>query len=119
MRVSRIDQNSATPIDTFQRFTHVHPMYSENNDVALGRLLSSPRDGAWTKISDKMSQGLRTSGIGHNYSVTSVYQVMAERTSYIPGSYKSYLHDQSPFIGWKLPKSMTSPTTHGMGGFDE
>jgi hypothetical protein len=56
MRVSRIDQNSATPIDTFQRFTHVHPMYSENNDVALGRLILGLRDGAGAEIVYKISQ---------------------------------------------------------------
>jgi len=84
MRVGRIDQNSATPIDTFQRFTHVHPMDSENNDVALGRLLPGPRDGAWTKISDKTSQCRRTAGIGYNYGVTSIYQVTAERAVTVP-----------------------------------
>jgi hypothetical protein len=55
MRVRRIDQNSATPIDTFQCFRHVHPMDSKNNDVALGRLLPGDRDGARTEISDKIS----------------------------------------------------------------
>jgi hypothetical protein len=70
MRVSRIYQNPATPIDAFQRFTHFDPMYSENNDVALGCLFPSPGDGAWTKISDKMSQCLWTSGIGYNYGMT-------------------------------------------------
>jgi hypothetical protein len=61
MRVCRVDQDAASLNDTFQRFRHVHPMCNENNDVALDRLLAGPRDGAWTKISDKMSQCLRTS----------------------------------------------------------
>src|SRR5580658_7346203 len=104
MRVSRIDQNSATPIDAFQRFAHVHPMYSENNDVALGRLFLGPRDGAGTKISDKISQCLRTSGIRYNYGVTRVYQVTAKRACYVPGSQKTYFHNLPPtdfatFIG--------------------
>ncbi len=88
MRVGRIDQNSATPIDAFQRFRHVHPRCSENNDVALGRLLPGPRDGAWTKISDEISQCLRTSGIGYNYGMTSGYQMAAERARYVTGTYK-------------------------------
>ena len=98
MRVRRIDQNPATPIDTFQCFMHVHPMDSENNGVALDRLLPGTCDGAGAEIGDEISQCLRTSGIGHNYSVTSVYQVMTERTSYIPGAYESYFHNLSPFI---------------------
>ena len=86
MRVSRIDQNSATPIDAFQRFAHFHPMYSENNHVALSRLLPGPRKGARTEISDEISQCLRTSGIGYNYGVARVYQVTAECACYVPGS---------------------------------
>jgi hypothetical protein len=66
MRVRRIDLKSATPIDSFQHFWHVHPIRSENNDIALGRLLPGPRDGAWAKIGDKISQCLRASGIGHD-----------------------------------------------------
>jgi hypothetical protein len=93
MRVRRIDQNSVTPIDTFQRFPHVHPMYSENNDVALGRLLPGPRDGARVEISDKTSQRRRPSGIGYNYGVTSIYQMAAERACYATGAYESYFHD--------------------------
>jgi len=62
MRFRRVDQNSATPIDAFQRLTHFHAMYSENNDVALGCLFPGPSDGAGTKISDKMSQCRRTVG---------------------------------------------------------
>jgi hypothetical protein len=87
MRVRRIDQNSATPIDTFQRFPHVHPMYSENNDVALGRLLPGPRDGARAEISGKTSQRRRPSGIGYNYGVTSICQMAAERACYATGAY--------------------------------
>ena len=36
MRICRIDQNSATLIDTFQRFRHVHPIDGKDNDIALG-----------------------------------------------------------------------------------
>jgi hypothetical protein len=61
-------------------------MYSENNDVAFGRLFPGPRDGAWTKINDKMSQCVWTSGIGYNYGMTSGYQVTADRACYVPGS---------------------------------
>jgi hypothetical protein len=86
VRVSRIDQDPATPIDTFQHFRHFHPMDSENNGVALGRLFHGPRDGARTEISDKISQCVWTSGIGHNYSMTSGYQVTADGTCYVPGS---------------------------------
>ena len=91
MCVRRIDQNSATPIDTFQRFTHLHPMYRENNEVALGRLFLAPRDGAGAEIGDEISQCRRTSGIGYNYGVTSVYQMAAERAGYSTGTYKSYV----------------------------
>ena len=83
MRVCRIDQNSAAPIDTFQRFRHVHPMYSENNDIAFGCLLLRPCDGAWTEIGDKISQCLRTSGIGYNDGMTSGYQVTTERACHV------------------------------------
>jgi hypothetical protein len=96
VRVSRIDQDPATPIDTLQRLVHVHPMYSENNHVALGRLLLGPRDGARTEISDKISQRLRTSGIRYNYGVTSVYQVTAECACYVPGAQKTYFHNPPP-----------------------
>ena len=70
MRIGGIDQNSPTPINTLQSFKHVHPVRSENNDVALGCLLPGPRDGAWTKISDKISQCLRTSRIGYDNGMT-------------------------------------------------
>jgi hypothetical protein len=80
-------------------------MYRENNHVALGRLFPGPRNGAGTKISDKISQCLRTSGIRYNYGVARVYQVTAKRACNVPGSYKSYFHDQSPFFGWNCQKA--------------
>ena len=52
-------------------------MGGENDDVALGRLLLCPCAGAWAEVSDKLSQCLRTSGIGYHYCMTSDYQ-MAE-----------------------------------------
>ena len=61
-------------------------MDSENNDVALGRLLPGSCEGAWTEIGDEISQCRRTSRIGYNYGVTGVYQVTAERACYVPGS---------------------------------
>ena len=73
MRVRRIDQNSATPIDAFQGFRHLYSMRSENDDVALGRLLPGPCDGARTEFGDKISQCRRTPGIGYYYGVTRVY----------------------------------------------
>jgi hypothetical protein len=100
MCVRRIDQNSATPIDTLQRFRHVHPICRENNDVARSRLLPGPGDGAWTNISDKISQCLRTSGIGYDHGMTSADQMAAERTRYSTGAYKTYSHDRSPVFGW-------------------
>jgi hypothetical protein len=71
-------------------------MDSENNDVALGRLFRGSCDGAWTEIGDEISQCLRTSGIGYNYGMTSVYQVTAERACYVPGSQKTYFHNPPP-----------------------
>src|SRR5580692_9654189 len=71
MCVRRIDQDASSPINTLECVSYTHPMSGENNDVALGRLIPGPRDGAWTEISDKLSQCLRTSGIGYNYAVTS------------------------------------------------
>jgi len=88
MNPSRCDQNSAAPIDTFQRFTHFHPMHSENNHVALGCLLPGPCDGTWTEIGDKISQCRRASGIGYNYGVTSLYQMEAERRVTLPAPIK-------------------------------
>ena len=58
-------------------------MRGKNNDVALGCLLLRPSDGAWTEISDKISQCLRTSGIGYDDGVTSRYQMTAKRASYV------------------------------------
>jgi hypothetical protein len=92
MRVRRIDQDSATPIYIFQRFTNVHPMYSENDDVALGRLLFRPGNRAWTEIGDKLGQCLRAPGIGYNYGMTSDYQMAAECSRNAAGTYKSYFH---------------------------
>jgi hypothetical protein len=60
MRVSRIDQNSAMPIDTFQRFRHFHPIRGENNDLTLGSQLFSAGDCARTQINDKISQFIST-----------------------------------------------------------
>jgi hypothetical protein len=108
MRVRRIDQNSAVPVDAFQRFRHVHPMCSENNNVAVSRLLLGPRDGAWTKIRDKIGQCLWTSGIGYNYCMTSGYQMAAECTRHGAGAYKSYFHNHSPFFGWACDKARPS-----------
>src|SRR5580693_1111220 len=96
MRVRRVDQNAAAPVDTFQRFRHLYPMCSKNNDVTFGRLLFCAGDGAWTKAGDKISQCLRTSGIGYDDGVTSVDQVTTECACHVPGSNKSYFHDQSP-----------------------
>jgi hypothetical protein len=105
MRVRCIDQNAAVPIDPFQRFTHVDPMYSENNDVALDRLLPGSRDGAWTKVSDKSSQCLRTSGVGHDHVMTSGDEMTAECTRYLTGTNKTYFHDQSLFCGWNCERA--------------
>jgi hypothetical protein len=74
-------------------------MCGKNDDVALGSLLFRSGDCARTEISDKISQRLRTSGIGYNYGVTSIYQMAAEGTRYVAGTYKPYFHDQSPFFG--------------------
>jgi hypothetical protein len=68
-------------------------MYSEYSDVALGRLLPGPRDGAWTEVGNKLSQRLWTSRIGYNNGMTSGYQMAAERTRYLTGTYKPYFHD--------------------------
>ena len=93
MRVSRIDQDSAAPINPFQRLRDVHPICSKNNDVALGRLLFRASDGAWAKISDKFSQRLRTSGVGCDYGVTGVNQMAARSYPLRYGTYKTQFHD--------------------------
>ena len=118
MRVRRVNQNSAAPIDSFQRCRYIHSMGSENNDVAFGRLLLRPGDGAWTEIGDKICQCLRTSGVGHNDVVPSVYQMTAECASDIPRSYKSYFHDSPPgSVGLakkhELTFVVTAPKTNG------
>jgi hypothetical protein len=71
-------------------------MDSENNGVALGRLLRCSCDGALTEIGDEISQCRRTSRIAYNYGVTSVYQVTAERACYVSGSQKTYSHNPPP-----------------------
>ena len=53
MCVRRIDQNSATPIDTFQRFIHVQPFSSQNNNFTFGGLLFRAGNCVGTEISDK------------------------------------------------------------------
>jgi hypothetical protein len=68
-------------------------MDGENNDVALGRLLPGPCDGARTEIGDEIGQCRRTPGIGYNYGVTSVYQMAANRTRYVTSTYKPYFYD--------------------------
>jgi hypothetical protein len=47
-----------------------NPLCSGNNDIALGCLFLRPGDGAWAEIGDKLSQCLRTSGVGYNHFVT-------------------------------------------------
>src|ERR1700679_3817610 len=106
MCVRSIDQDAASPINALESVSDSAPMYGENDDVALDCLLLRAGDGAWTEISDKISQCLRTSGIGYNDGVTSVEQVTAERTCYGPCSNKSYFHDESPF---RLELRMSSP----------
>src|SRR5580692_9425403 len=71
MCVRRIDQDAASPINTLESVSYTDPMCGKNDDVALGSLLFHSGDGAWTKISDKISQCFRTSGIGYNYCMTS------------------------------------------------
>ena len=63
MCVRRIDQDAASPINTLESVSYTDPMRSKNDDVAFGCLLLRPGDGAWTEISDKISQCLRTSGV--------------------------------------------------------
>jgi hypothetical protein len=99
MCVRRIDQDAASPINALESVSHTDPMCGKNDDVALGSLLFRSGDCARTEISDKISQRLRTSGIGYNYGVTSIYQMAAEGTRYVAGTYKPYFHDQSPFFG--------------------
>lgn len=66
MSVCGIDQNSAAPIDTFQRIGHVHPICSENNHVAFSCLLLCPCTGVRAKIGDKIRKCLWPSGIGYD-----------------------------------------------------
>ena len=108
MRVRRIDQNSATPIDAFQRFRHVHPMYSENNDVARGRLLPGPCDGARTMFSHKICQCLRTPGIRYKDGMTSGDQMAAESACYGTASIKPAFINRLPFSGWTRKRECTS-----------
>jgi hypothetical protein len=98
MCVRRIDQDAASPINPLESVTHIYPMRGENDYVAGGSLLLRPSDRVWTKISDKISQCLRTSGIGYNHGMTSGYQMAAKRTCNGTGAYKPYSHDQSPFF---------------------
>ena len=96
MRVRRVDQDATSPIDTLQCFRHLRPMCSENDDIAFGCLLLRGCNGARAESGDKISQGLRTSGIGYNHGVTSVYQVTSEGTCYVSRSYKSYFQNSPP-----------------------
>jgi hypothetical protein len=97
MCVRGIDQDAASPINAQESIGYSDPVRGKNDDVALGCLLLRAGAGAWTEISDKISQCLRTSGIGYNDGVTSVDQVTTESTRYFTSTYKSYFHDESPF----------------------
>jgi hypothetical protein len=63
MCVRRIDQDAASPINTLESVSYTDPMRGKNDDVAFGCLMLRPGDGAWTEISDKISECLRTSGV--------------------------------------------------------
>src|SRR5215471_9276037 len=95
MRVCRVDEDASSPINTFQCFRHIHPMCSENDDVAFGRLPLRPCDGAWREVADKIRQGFRTSRIRYDDGVTSGDEMPTQCASYLAGSYKSYFHDPS------------------------
>src|SRR5580658_10793165 len=97
MCVRSIDQDAVSPINALECVDYSDPMRGKNDDVALGCLLLRAGDRAWTEISDKISQRLRTSGIGYDDGVTSVDQVTAESTCYFTSAYKPYFHDESPF----------------------
>src|ERR1700734_1010932 len=97
MCVRSIDQDAASPVNALESVSSSAPMYGENNYIALCCLLLRAGDGAWTEISNKFSQCLRTSGIGYNDGVTSVDQVTTESTSYFTSTYEPYFHDESPF----------------------
>jgi hypothetical protein len=77
---------------------NVYPFRSENNDFALRCLFFGPRGGIWTKIGHEITQRLRASGVGYDYGMTGVYQMAAERASYVTRTYKSYFHNHSPFF---------------------
>src|SRR5580698_7133825 len=106
MCVRSIDQDAASPINTLESVSYSDPMCGKNDDIALGCLLLRAGDGARTKIIDKISQCLRTSGIGYNNGVTSVDQVTTESTCYFTSTYKPYFHDESPF---RLELRISSP----------
>src|SRR5580692_671071 len=97
MCVCSIDQDAASPINTLESVSYSAPMNGENDGVALGCLLLRAGDGAWTEISDKISQCLRPSGIGYNDGVTSVDQVTTESPRYFASTYKPHFHNESPF----------------------
>jgi hypothetical protein len=61
MCIRRIDQDAASPINTLESVSYTDPMRSKNDDVAFGRLLLRPGDGAWTEISNKIGQRRRPS----------------------------------------------------------
>jgi hypothetical protein len=105
MCVRRIDQDAASPINTLESVSYTDPMCGKNDDVALGSLSFRSGDGAWTKISDKISECFRASGIGYNYGMTSGDQVTAKRPRYVAGTYKSYFHDQPPFFYWNCERA--------------
>src|ERR1700734_4080316 len=106
MCVRSIDQDAASPVNALESVSSSAPMYGENNYIALCCLLLRAGDSAWTEISDKISQCLRTSGIGYNDGVTSVDQVTTESTRYFTSTYKPYFHDESPV---RLELRMSSP----------
>ena len=66
MRVRRVDQDAASPINPLESIRHTDPSRGKNDDIAFGCLLLRPCDGAWAEIGDKIGQCGRTSGIRYN-----------------------------------------------------
>jgi len=84
------------PINAFQGLGYFDPADSENDDVALGRLLLGTGGGARTKIGDKIGQRLWAPGIGDDDGMTGGDQMAAESTRHVAGTDESHFDGEPP-----------------------
>jgi hypothetical protein len=67
MCVRPVDQNASSPNQSPLEHQRHLPNWSQEQRRRIQLPAARPGDGTWTEIGNKISQSLRTSGIGYNY----------------------------------------------------